>query len=42
MGEFGWLASLTMLVVGVVATVWHMRTMAGPMPAPKLPGRAEI
>lgn len=33
MGEFGWLASITMLVVGVVATLWHMRTMANPFPA---------
>lgn len=33
-GEFGWLAAVASLVVGVVATVWHMRTMGGPIPAP--------
>ena len=32
MGEFGWLAAGTMLVVGLVAALWHTRTMAGPMP----------
>lgn len=31
MGEFGWLAAATMLIVGVIAAVWHMRTMANPM-----------
>lgn len=33
-GEFGWLAALASLVVGLAATVWHIRTMGGPMPAP--------
>jgi membrane protease YdiL (CAAX protease family) len=32
MGEFGWLAGVTSLVVGLVAALWHTRTMAGPMP----------
>jgi membrane protease YdiL (CAAX protease family) len=32
MGEFGWLAAVTVLVVGVVAALWHTRTMAGPLP----------
>ena len=32
MGEFGWLAAVTSLVVGLVAALWHARTMAGPMP----------
>ena len=31
-GEFGWLAAGTILVVGVVAALWHTRTLAGPMP----------
>jgi membrane protease YdiL (CAAX protease family) len=30
LGEFGWLAAGTVLVVGVVAALWHTRTMAGP------------
>ncbi|WP_082093260.1 CPBP family intramembrane glutamic endopeptidase [Demequina sediminicola] len=31
MGEFGWLAAVTILVIGVVAALWHTRTMAGPV-----------
>lgn len=30
MGEFGWLAAVTVLLVGVVAALWHTRTAAGP------------
>jgi len=33
MGEFGWLAAVTILVVGAVAALWHTRTMAGPIPS---------
>ena len=32
MGEFGWLAAVTSLVVVVGAALWHTRTMADPMP----------
>lgn len=34
LGEFGWLAAAASLVVGVVATLWHIKTMGGPIPAP--------
>ena len=33
-GEFGWLAAVASLAVGVVATLWHIKTMGGPLPAP--------
>lgn len=33
LGEFGWLAASTILVVGLIAALWHTRTMAGPTPA---------
>lgn len=36
MGEFGWLAAVTILLVGTVAALWHTRTMAGPIPSPKV------
>ncbi|WP_029252355.1 CPBP family intramembrane glutamic endopeptidase [Paraoerskovia marina] len=35
MGEFGWLAAVTILVVGVVAALWHTRTMAAPISSAK-------
>ncbi|MGB3592960.1 MAG: type II CAAX endopeptidase family protein [Ornithinimicrobium sp.] len=34
MGEFGWLAAVTILVVGAVAALWHTRTMVQPTPSP--------
>jgi membrane protease YdiL (CAAX protease family) len=33
LGEFGWLAAGSSLLVGVVAALWHTRTMSGPTPA---------
>lgn len=30
LGEFGWLAAGSMLAVGLVAALWHTRTMKGP------------
>lgn len=39
MGEFGWLAAITSLVLGVAAALWHTRTMAGPMEP--VPGDSE-
>lgn len=35
MGEFGWLAALTTLAVGLAASVWHTRTMSGPIGDPQ-------
>ncbi|KUG57382.1 hypothetical protein AVL62_13175 [Serinicoccus chungangensis] len=33
MGEFGWLAAVTILVVGTVTALWHTRTMGRPITA---------
>jgi hypothetical protein len=37
LGEFGWLAALTMLVLGVAAAVWHVRTPTKDGLSPRLP-----
>jgi membrane protease YdiL (CAAX protease family) len=34
MGEFGWLAAITIFAVGGVAALWHTRTQGGTLPNP--------
>jgi hypothetical protein len=31
LGEFGWVAAGTILVLGPIAALWHTRTVAGPV-----------
>jgi membrane protease YdiL (CAAX protease family) len=39
LGEFGWIAALTMLTIGLVATRWHLRH---PLPSAELPARESV
>jgi membrane protease YdiL (CAAX protease family) len=37
LGEFGWLAAVGMLTLGVLAAAWHTRTTGGPLAATQAP-----